>query len=607
MSLRQQNTPMPEWPTSDRVARFIPADPELNQPIELPSRPLIHPPVEPSSQLPDETALTRTEADTLDPKADNWLRSVWPGKRSTTTSNASPRTARAGDLSSDSRGDSIVNAIRNPDTQASKQSTAFTSNLGRTVILNLLLTGLGLIGAGLVPFGFNLAVGHHDGAATLGHVAIALNLALLLGQIPGTISGGASKFIAEALGAGDVMRATRVFRVLLMGTLGLSLLLAAGVVGATPFLEHSFHLSRTMIFLAAMLIPAYSMYLYFKASYYGFHRVQTYLFNEILSDAAFFAVLLTVFMLGATPWLLFPFVLNNAIFTVVAIADLGPHLIGGGKRQPGELREVLVYCLLNGSGSAASLSRWALGTVIAGWFLTSHMVGLFAAAVAITAPLALLPRAISLVTFAVMARLHGAGETESVRRILQDSTEWLVFLLGIPCGLAIINIHSILAFVFGPDYVPAATATQLIIAGALITDISRPSIDGLSSTSHVRVATVASFLGLAVSIAIWVPLIPIYGINFAGLGFAVGAAVTALIPAVAAIRYLGSSAQVFVRPAVMIVGLALITVFGRRYLLVSSTIFVGLVCVLYCHLLEVCTTFVVDRLTPSSARPRSAS
>ena len=439
-------------------------------------------------------------------------------------------------------GETVFSPLQEP------QRDHVTANLGRTFFVNLLLTGVGLISAGLVPFGFNLVVSHHNGAATLGHVSVALSLALLLGQIPGTISSAAAKFIAESLGARHEMRADRVFRFLLLITVMLSCVLGLGVVAAHTLLEGALHMSFTEVALSATLVPAYALYLYFKSCYYGYHRVRTYLFNEILSDAAFFGVLLSVFLLGATPWLLLPFVLNNAFFALIAMADLGKHLKPTGSPEAGERREVLAYCLINGGGSAASLSRWSLGTVIAGWYLTPHSVGLFAAAVAITAPLALLPRAISLVTFALMARLHGAGEFNSVRTLLQGSTEWLVFLLGIPCGLAIINASPLLSFVFKPEFVGAAAATQLIIAGAYITDISRPSIDALSSTSHVRIATIASFSGLAVSVGTWVILVPQYGITAAGLGFAIGAAVTALIPAFAAILYIGSNPFVFLRP-----------------------------------------------------------
>ena len=464
-------------------------------------------------------------------------------------------------------------------------------SLAVTVLFNLALTIVGLVAAGLVPFGFNLAVGRTYGPAELGTVSVALGLGLFLGQIPGTISSAATKFIAESLGGGDELRARRVFQFLLVVISSLSLALAIVFLAFTPVLQSVYGLSFPMIVMAAALIPTYTLYLYFKSCYYGFARVRTYLVNEIVSDACFFGVLAAVFVLGATPWLLLPFVLNNLIFSLIGLWNLAPYLHDFTWMEKAARRSVLRYCLIFGSGSAASLGRWFLGTAIAAIFLTHQSVGLFAAAIAITAPLPLLPRAISLVTFALMSRLHGAGESASIRMVLQQSTEWLGFVLGVPSGLAIINAALILSLVFRPEYAQAAIATQLIVAGAYITDVSRPSIDALSSTTYVRIATVASFLGLFVSLTVWLVLIPIGGITMAGLGFALGAAVTAMVPAYYAYRYIGTAPAVFIRPAVMLVSLGVFAAVGPRYALVTSVIFVVGTCVLYRHLIDMMLRF----------------
>lgn len=477
-----------------------------------------------------------------------------------------------------------VEALRT--TRQARRSWSISSNFGRATLVNVALTMVGLVAAGLVPLIFNVAVGRTYGAATLGPIAVALSLALFLGQIPGTISGAATKFIAESLGARNENRAREVFQFLLVVTAILSMLIGVIVFLLAPLLESAYHLSFSVVAVSAALIPTYTMYLYFKSCYYGFERVRTYLFNEIISDAAFFGVLAAVFLLGATPWLLVPFVLNNAVFTCIAIHDLGPYLRPFHWMDSQARREVGLYALINGTGSAASLGRWSLGAVIAGLFLSHHAVGLLAAAIAITAPLPLLPRAISLVTFALMARLHGAGETASVRDVLQQSTEWLVFLLGIPSGLAIINASAILASVYRPDFVGAALVTQLIIAGAYVTDISRPSIDALSSTSYVRTATLASFLGLGVSLIIWLSFLPIAGIAAAGAGFALGAFVTAGIPAYVACKRLGSNPKVFLRPVLMLAGIAVLSALGPSFSLVASVMFVLGALALYAHLLD---------------------
>lgn len=483
--------------------------------------------------------------------------------------------------------------------EQSRSGTGVKKTLGRPVVINVVLTVVGLISAGLVPFGFNLAVGRGYGPAVLGPVSVALALALFLGQIPGTISGAATKFIAQSLGDNDERRAQQVFQFLLVITTSFSLLIGIATIALAPVLESAYKISFAVVLLAGALIPTYTLYLFFKSCYYGWGRVQTYLINEILSDAAFFGVLMAVFVFGATGWLLLPFVLNNAIFSAIAIRDMTPYLREFHWMGKQDRREVVNYALINGSGSTASLGRWSLGTVIAGVFLSHHSVGLLAAAVAITAPLALLPRAISLVTFALMARLHGAGEHASVRAVLQQSTEWLVLVLGIPSGLAIINASFILTHVFKSEYAAAAVATQLIIAGAYITDISRPSIDALSSTRYVRIATVASFLGLFVSLVVWLAFIPRDGITATAMGFALGALVTATLPAYFACRRLGSQPIVFVRPAIMLLILSVLSVFANRYDLIASVVFVIATCMLYAHVMR--DTFSIIRTTVTSS------
>lgn len=476
--------------------------------------------------------------------------------------------------------------VRFVDARDDWRPAGLSGNLGRAVLLNLALTAVGLVAAGLVPFGFNLSVGHQFGAATLGRIAVALNLALFLGQIPGTLGGAAAKFIAESLGAGEEQEGRSIFAWLFVLTLVVGCVLGAGVLVVGLSLMPVLHWPAETAGLTAALVPAYALYIFLKSAYYGFDRVRRYLINEIISDAAFFALLVTLLIGGVTSWLLLPFVVNNLGFAVIALWDL--RLAGVGKKgarlSGSRRREVIEYCLVNGGGTVASLGRWSLGVIVAGWFLGAHSVGLFAAAVALTAPLALLPRAISLVTFAAMARLHGAGESLSVRTMLSQSTEWLVLLLGIPSGLAILNAGGLLSIAFRPEFATAATAAQLIIAGAYITDISRPSIDALSSTTHVRIATVASVAGLLVSLAVWLALIPAYGITMAGLGFALGAAVTALIPALAAVRLIGSKAAVFIRPAGMLAALWLLTLTGPGLALPASLAFVAGVCLLYRHL-----------------------
>ena len=440
--------------------------------------------------------------------------------------------------------------------------------------------------SGLVPFGFNVLVGRLYGGPVLGELSVALSLALFLGQIPGTMSGAATKYIAESLGGEQGVKARSVFQFLLVLSVGFSLVVGLALVIAASSVTGALKISTGNVYLAAALVPTYTLYLYFKSVYYGVQRVRPYLMNEVISDVAFFAALGAIVLLHVTPWLLVPFVINNGLFALIALRFFLPVLHGFDWGRCCDRVAVLKYCVINGSGTAASLGRWSLGIAIAGLFLSHESVGLFAAALTITAPLPLLPRAISLVTFATMARLHGAGQTSSVRSLLQQSTEWLVFMLGLPFGLAIINASLILSLVFKPTFAEAALAAQLIMIGAFLTDISRPSIDALSSTVYVRIPTLASFAGLVVSLAMWFGLIPIYGINAAALGFAIGALVTGGIPVYYAYRRIGMRPAVFIRPVAMLLMLIVLMTAAGAFALLASVIFVVGMFALYFHLVQ---------------------
>src|SRR5438270_11925773 len=193
------------------------------------------------------------------------------------------------------------------------------------VVAHVGLTVLALIFAGLVPFGFNLLVGRAYGSAVLGGISVVLGLALFLGQVPSTVGIAATKFMAEALGRGDESAARAIFQFLFTLNLGLTALLTGAMVVAAPWIHQALHVPVGAVLLGAALLLVYSLYLFLKSVYYGIQQVGAYVWNEIVSDLAFFALLAALFVAHATLWLLLPFVLNNAIFAGIAGYQLKPY------------------------------------------------------------------------------------------------------------------------------------------------------------------------------------------------------------------------------------------------------------------------------------------
>jgi putative peptidoglycan lipid II flippase len=450
------------------------------------------------------------------------------------------------------------------------------------VVVHVGLTVLALMFAGLVPFGFNLLVGRAYGSAVLGGISVVLGLALFLGQVPSTVGIAATKFMAEALGRGDETAARHIFQFLFTLNLGLTALLTGAMVVAAPWIHQALHVPVGAVLLGAALLLVYSFYLFLKSVYYGIQQVGAYVWNEIISDLAFFSLLAAVFAVRASSWLLLPFVLNNAIFAGIAGYQLRPYFRHFRWVSPAGRTAILRYWVVNGLGSAASIGRAALGPTIAGLFLTHRAVGLYAAAVALTAPLQLMPRALALVLFATMARLHGAGRASSVRELLDLSTEGLVLALGLLCGLLMVNATAILALLYHrSEYAQATTATQLVVCGAYLLMISSPAISALSSTTYVWIPTIASILGLGTSVALWLLLIPSLGITGAGLGFAAGSVITGSIPAIVASRLIGTRRGRFLRLGAILATLVSVLLSLERVPLVASAVFVVVLALLY--------------------------
>ncbi|HCG00717.1 MAG TPA: hypothetical protein DEV93_09255 [Chloroflexi bacterium] len=449
------------------------------------------------------------------------------------------------------------------------------------VVRSVGLTILALVFAGLVPFGFNLLVGRAYGPSALGGVSVILGLALFLGQVPSTLGIAATKFMAEALGRDDQHEARHIFQFLFTLNAFLTGCLLLFMLVCAPLIESGLHVPRESVFFGAALVLVYSLYLFFKSVYYGVRRVGTYVQNEIVSDIAFFALLAGLFALHAPSFLLLSFVLNNALFSAIAVYHLSQYFHQFKVRWAPEYWNILGYWAWNGGGTAASLGRWSLGTTVAGLFLSHHLVGLYAAALALVSPLNLMPRAMALVLFASMARLHGSGEASSVRDLLQTSTEWLVFALGVMCGLLVINAAAILASAFGPGYAHAALATQLVVLGSYLLMASSPAISALSGTSYVRIPNLASFLGLLLSLAIWFVLIPYGGIDAVAFGFAAGAAATACIPAYFAHRRIGMQPLVFARAGAILASISVSVLVAAHSPFLASVTFLLFVALLY--------------------------
>ncbi|MEK7513203.1 MAG: flippase, partial [Patescibacteria group bacterium] len=150
--------------------------------------------------------------------------------------------------------------------------------------------------------------------------------------------------------------------------------------------------------------------------------------------------------------------------------------------------------------------------IMLGWWRAPEELGFYSAAQKIVQVLYTLPGILAAALFPVLARLIGAGEHGSVR-VITERAMTALFLIALPLTLGgIVLAKSIMAFLYGAEYLPAASAFRFLIATTLI--IFPAALLGnlvVAFNKQKKVAWCVA-LGAAGNIALSALLIPPFGI-----------------------------------------------------------------------------------------------
>lgn len=394
----------------------------------------------------------------------------------------------------------------------------------------LSLVAIGLLGASRLLY--NVVVGRRFGLRALGDVTLAVNAGMFASLL---VSGGwqvtTARYVAQALGRGEPGQASTIFRrTLLHNTAGG--LVAGGVLAAVLGRIPGVGLGARDVALAAVILFSYNSYQHLKAASYGFGRVGEYLLLELLSSGALLAGLAAVAVAHARPWLLVPAAGGYAIFSLLAFARLLP---AAGPRSPIDKalwREIRGFTALAIVGTVASAGFLNLAPVFAGHYASRVEVGRFGAALAIVIPVYFLPRALSLALFPSIAFRHGQQRTDSVRRQLDVSGRTLAILLCAPTAVAAIVARPLLGILFGASYKPGADVLAILLAATYLSVVQIPYVTTLSGTERrwYKVPVIASVIGFAIGIVLWVVLGRAYGSVGIAWGYLIGSVPQAAIP-----------------------------------------------------------------------------
>lgn len=403
----------------------------------------------------------------------------------------------------------------------------------KSLFNNALLTIIALVSLGLTKLIFNISIGRAFGASVLGAVSIALSLTFLLVPISSVVCSATTKYLAEYRGRNDQSNVKATFTVSLLINLILSLLFSVICIIFSKQIVKIQNIPYNLIFVPVILIPLYTLYLFFRSSYYGINEVKQYLKVELLGGLIFF-VSLALVTLYLKKILILPFILMYLVFVVISSYFFKSYLkLDSIKPEKKELhKKICKYSLFQLVTNITDAGRQNLGILILGLYVSSSYVGYYAAIFSIMMVLFVVDRLTEKVLFPSFSFNYGKNALTSIKRVLNLSTKYSLIVILPLAGTAILASSKIINILFGDEFKVASIALQILFISAVIRVAANPSIIALSSTRYIKLETKARIFSFIIAIISWFLLVPrkdiLGGINGAAIGLCLSSIVLSL-------------------------------------------------------------------------------
>jgi O-antigen/teichoic acid export membrane protein len=374
----------------------------------------------------------------------------------------------------------------------------------------------GVLIQGLARFAYTILIGRVLGAQALGEVSSLLALAVFVSLFWPTASGvAASRFIPRDRVAG--LEASPIATVITRLFLVSLPFLAVATFVVAFLISHSVGSAVG----AVILMTAYSAYAFTRGAALGSSR---FLRVAVMDTVSSFAAILLLCLVLISGWhwaVLLPLALGYAVFAAAnwpARADRGrvDRAEAGKFIAINSIAQVATGGLLQVAMLAASLSD------------TPHNAGLFAAALSLATPAAMLGQSLNQVLIPHFARMH-ALETGTIRASTIKVTAVVAAGLGVVFGVLALAAPLVVELLYGNSYQGASDYMRALLMGVYIYAVSLVPAATLIATARDRRYTVASVIGFVMGVIAIVVLAPSQGAWAAEVGYVAGAGVSAVL------------------------------------------------------------------------------
>jgi len=352
-----------------------------------------------------------------------------------------------------------------------------------------------------------------------------LSICAIIGTLG--LRGGVARSIAYARGKNDSLRVQRLipasiqFGLMASFALGIIVFFTSDIIASKIFHDAALALPLKIF---AFGIPFFTLINVFISIFRGFDNIKpTVYFHDILRNLLFPAFLLPLICFSLPFTGIYYALLASLVISCVAL------IVYAVKRLPSPVeltsrviaspvaKELLFFSLpLLGVAMLWLTVAWT-DTLMLGGLRTSADVGLYNAAhpVAqfISAPLA----AMLLIYMPVTSGLYAQGSMSEIRRNFSILTKWLCSAT-LPLFLILFLFpETVLSFLFGVSYAPAATALRILSLGFIINNFLGPNGATLIAMGEVRFMMWATAAAAVLNVGLNIALIPPLGIEGAAI------------------------------------------------------------------------------------------
>ena len=371
----------------------------------------------------------------------------------------------------------------------------------------------------LLRFAFGIVITRLLGAELFGYYS----LGMVLADVAGTMAllgfgSGIARFIAIAITQKDNAQIGGVIQIglIIPGIAGL--VLGAGTYLGADLIAYQIYNKPELapiLRLISIAIPLFALMVGLEAVTQGFKRMEYKVYSEDISLNVL-KLILTVGLIGAglgvrgaigayiialaaTVGMLFAFV--NRLFPFRQLRLMA-------KRN---VREMFHFTLPVYISQLVNEFSGSISTLILGFFGAVSGVGVFTAALRISAIGTLFHTSLMRIASPMIADLHNQGKIDQLHRVYQTMTRWGM-TFNLPIFLTTVFFSQPLLSIFGDDFISGSSGLIVLAFAALFNASTGVCGTIVTMTGHSRVSLMNSLISLVTGIGLSLLTIPKWGL-----------------------------------------------------------------------------------------------